>query len=247
MKRPASNFPTRYGPLPSGGSSVVASKLRVAHQCFGSTGSWPTISGSSRLVPGLEAELDPALARLLDLLDALVVEAIGRRALREQRLEAPDHVVGGDRLAVVPARFGPQREGDPRAVGRRLHRLREQPVLGERLVGGAGHQRVVEQADPRRRVALDDERIERVEGALGDALPQLPALRRVRVHVLEVREVGGIREIAVDRETVRRRRICGERGKGPDAEQDPDEPTHRRRSAAATHECTPPVSEAGPV
>jgi hypothetical protein len=56
IDRPGSTADTRYGPLPSGGSSVVFVKSRVAHHAFGSTGSWPMIKGSSRLTPLLNVK-----------------------------------------------------------------------------------------------------------------------------------------------------------------------------------------------
>ena len=56
MERPASRDSTRYAPLPSGGSSVVFSKSRLLQYARDSTGSWPTISGSSRLSPGANAK-----------------------------------------------------------------------------------------------------------------------------------------------------------------------------------------------
>ena len=52
MERPVSSDSTRYGPLPSGGSSVVFSKARAPQYAFERMGSWPTISDSSRLSPG---------------------------------------------------------------------------------------------------------------------------------------------------------------------------------------------------
>src|SRR5262249_62097475 len=77
------------------------------------------------IVAGLERELDPPIADLLRSLDAGVVGAILRRALRTQCVERPDDVVRRDRLSVVPARLWPQGEADPRAIGGALDRLRQ--------------------------------------------------------------------------------------------------------------------------
>ncbi len=155
-----------------------------------------------------EAEFDGSLADLLHALDVRVVQAVHRRTFLGQRVEGPDHVLDGDRLAVVPTRLFAQREGDPRAVFRRLDRLRDQPVVTERLVERSHGQAVVEQAlteeaDSRGGEPLRDERIEAVEGAeRGQA--EHAALGRVRIHVVEVRKASGVLEIAVHREAVRR-------------------------------------------
>ncbi len=75
-----------------------------SHQCFGSTLSWPTICGSSRLPGLIEGEGDLALAGLLRLGDMAVISRIVRMVLLE-RLEREDHVLRRHRLAVVPFRF----------------------------------------------------------------------------------------------------------------------------------------------
>ena len=56
IERPGSSDSTRYGPLPSGGSSVVFVKSRPAQYALDRTGSWPTITGSSRLSPALNVK-----------------------------------------------------------------------------------------------------------------------------------------------------------------------------------------------
>src|SRR5215510_13575131 len=57
MDRPGSTDSTRYGPLPTGGSSVVFSKSCFVKYAFERTGSWPVMIGSSRLSPGPKLNL----------------------------------------------------------------------------------------------------------------------------------------------------------------------------------------------
>ena len=101
---------------PAAAPACVRSKSRPSHQCFGRIGIWPTISGNSRLPASLKTNLHRALADLLGPVDGAVVEAVERLALGLQGLEREDHVVDGDRPAVVPARLGAQGEDHPRAV-----------------------------------------------------------------------------------------------------------------------------------
>ena len=54
--------------------------------------------------------------------------------LRFERLQRPDCILDRDRLAVMPARFGTEREGDPAAVFRPFDGFRQQAVFGERLI-----------------------------------------------------------------------------------------------------------------
>ncbi len=117
----------------------------------------------------LEDELHAPLADPLGAVDRAVVEAVEWLALGLQRLQREDDVVDGDRLAVVPTRLRPQGEGHPRSVVRPLDPLGDQAVLGERLVARA----VISDlgADTGGCVALDDVRIEAVEGA-GGTQPQ---------------------------------------------------------------------------
>jgi hypothetical protein len=143
-----------------------------------------------------------AVARLVeDELHLVVAEFLGRRHVRvvvlvegmdlPERLERPDHVVGGDRRAVVPLRFRPEAVAHPGVVGGILRRLGDQAVLrrGVEFVERRRHQRFEDEAGARRDVALWDEGVEAVEAA-GGAEPQQAAFRRLRVGVGEVREVG---------------------------------------------------------
>jgi hypothetical protein len=143
-----------------------------------------------------EGEANAVAAQLLDLGDALVVEAQLRRALLAHHVEGVDHVVGGDRLTVVPACLRAQVEDDPRAILGHLHRLGEQAVTGERLVSRSHGQRIVETTDAGHGLALDDEGVEGVEAAdVGEA--HVATLRRIGVDVVEMREVGRVFRAAV--------------------------------------------------
>ena len=85
-----------------------------------------------------------------------------------------------------------------------LEALGDQAVGGVGLVGGAGEQAVVEQAEALRRLALEDEGVEAVEGLAGAGAAEAhgAALRRVGVHVVEVREAVGVLEVAEGRDAV---------------------------------------------
>ena len=91
-----------------------------------------------------------------------------------------EYVVGcGHRIAVRPARIVAQGELDPGTVVRGLDRLAEQAIERERLVDRLDHQGIVD--DPHaRRVSLEDERVEAVEGAEAGQ-HQRTALDRFRI------------------------------------------------------------------
>ncbi len=102
-------------------------------------------------------------------------------------------------------------EGDRGAVLGHLDGLGDQAVERERLVEPARHQALDRQvADAVGGDALDDERIETVEGAEG-AEHETAALWRVRVHVGEVREVRRLLGGAIKGDAVHR---LGARGGG---------------------------------
>ncbi len=144
-------------------------------------------------------------------------------ALGDQRVEGPHDVVGGDRRAVLEARFAAQREGDPAAVFRVFDALGDQPIGGQRLVEAAGQQAVIERAILHEvvavlgeAVALEGEGVEVVESADRRRLDRA-AFRRVWVDVCEMREVGGIFQrivIACDAVAGDRIRRPGQRREG---------------------------------
>jgi len=87
-----------------------------------------------------------------------------------ERLERPDDVLRTEEAPVVEARPGAKRVRRPRPVLGDLDGLREQPVLGKRLVGRLDHQRVEEFADAGGGDTLQDEGVQVVEGPEGREL-----------------------------------------------------------------------------
>jgi len=87
----------------------------------------------------------------------------------------------------MPAGIRPQAVSDGGKVRRILHRLGEEPVFGRNLVERLGHQRLGHKAEPRRNVALGQDRIEAVEPP-DIRKPEQAALRRIRVDVVEAGE-----------------------------------------------------------
>src|SRR3546814_12808723 len=121
-------------------------------------------------------------------------------------MEGPDDGLDGNRLAVVPPGVAVQGEFDPGTILRHRDRLRQQAVFGEGLVGGVDHERIVKQVEAGRRPPLDDELVEAVVSALGGE-PRRAALRRIRVDVTEMPDVGRIfrsEERRVGKECVRK-------------------------------------------
>ena len=145
----------------------------------------------------VEGEAHLARTGLLDLDDLLVIRAvIGPAVIAQQRVRE-DHVVDGDRRAVRELGRRVQRELDEASVGRRLDRLGDQPVKRERLVIGAREQALIDiVADAVGRLALHDQRIEAVIGALhGEG--HAAAFRRVLLHVGKVVEAGRLARAAM--------------------------------------------------
>jgi hypothetical protein len=112
-------------------------------------------------------------------------------------------VLGGDRRPIVKSRLGPQGERHRRAVGRHLDARRDEAVQGVGLIERAYHQRIENQLDAFDRDALEDERVQAIEG-IDSVQPERAALRGVGVDVVEVLEVGRILEIVEDRDAVAR-------------------------------------------
>ena len=145
----------------------------------------------------IEGELDLAVAGLLHLRHLLIVGAVVRAPVIAQQLEGEDHVVDGDRLAVGEFRLGVERELDEAPVVRRLDAFGDQAIEAERLVVSAREQALIDIfADAFRAHALDDQRIEAVEGAaFGEDKP--PALRRIGIGVGKMREARRLRRFAM--------------------------------------------------
>ena len=131
-------------------------------------------------------------------------QAILRMPLLLERLEREHDVVRRHRRAVGELGLGPQVERDRQAVGRPHRRARDQAVDGIRLVVGAHHQAVEQQRQALRGVALQDEGVEAVERQrrAGAHLRDAPALRRVRIDVVEMLEVRRILQVAEGRDAV---------------------------------------------
>ena len=150
----------------------------------------------------LESELHAVLVALLDLGDVAVVDAVERPAFLAQRVEGPEHVVRRDRRTIVEPRLRPQVIDHPGTVLRHLHGFRDEAIGRLRLVLGAHGESVEQQSGARRRHALEDERIERIEAGADREIAHRAALGRTGIHILEMREVRRIFDVAVERERV---------------------------------------------
>ncbi|CAG9193763.1 hypothetical protein BGLA2_1090010 [Burkholderia gladioli] len=132
----------------------------------------------------------------LGALDDLELRVEQRRGLgARQRVVGILDVGGGDRVAVGEARGRVDVEGRRQAVGRDLHVVGDQRVLGGEFVPAALHQRVEHQVlHVRCGRAAHQERIERVVALRFVVVVEVEraVVRRVRVRVVEVREVGRV-------------------------------------------------------
>ena len=130
-------------------------------------------------------KIEPHGARIenLGLGDLGIVGAVIRPAVIAQKLPREGDVLGGDRRAVGKMRRRIEREGHEAARIVGVDGARQQAVERERLVIAARHQALDHvAADRLHREALDDHRIEAVEGA-EHALDQPAALGRVGVGI----------------------------------------------------------------
>ena len=89
-------------------------------------------------------------------LDVADRQADALMALRREQAERVADIFGGDRRAVGERRFLAQLEGDALLVGGEFGGLGDQAIDGIGLVIGARHQRVEQQAQALRRIALED-------------------------------------------------------------------------------------------
>jgi hypothetical protein len=207
-------------------------------------GSVATAAGRSRVTtPSAKAEQHGAGVLRHRLADVLQQHPEGRVALRLQRLVGEHHVRGGDLAAVVPARLGPQPEAHPLPRLRQLDALRDQAVVGVRLVLRLFHQRLEgqqaaagqERVAAGRRMALEDERVQRVERSV-EPQHHAAALRRRRVDIVEVPEIGAVLQGAQHREAVPGNGLPGRRRarRGQEQRQCRQKlPQHRRIIATA--------------
>jgi hypothetical protein len=126
-----------------------------------------------------------------------------------QRGEREHHVLRRELAAVVETRLRPQQKAVGQPVGRDAHRARRQPVHRVGLVLGTHHQTRECQLHALRGVAAQDVAVERIEGQrvlivdrAGADLREHAALRRFRIDVIEVREIGRIFQVAERRYAV---------------------------------------------
>ena len=122
-------------------------------------------------------------------------------ALFGHHIVAEHHVFGGQGRSVREFHILAQIEDHPGTVGGIFHRLAHVAITGADLVGGAGQDRLVHHRHQRRRDALNRIGVQRIVGAKGP-LAELAALGRVRVHIVEMGQVGGIFQIAKGRDAV---------------------------------------------
>ena len=138
--------------------------------------------------------------------------------LRDERMTLPleQHereggILGGQRRTVVKACLLAQAECQDIAIRGKRRAFCDQPIDRARLVIGARHQRIEDEIEPLGRVALEDIAVERVEGGeariigcRGADLRKRAALRRIRIHIVEMRKVLCIFEPAEKRHAVSR-------------------------------------------
>ena len=159
------------------------------------------MSGSSRLSALLKVNLTPCSPTFSALRHLGVIEAVMRVGLGLERVEGPDHVLGRDRAAVLEMCLGAQIVLHPAVIPGHLHAFGDEPVFRARLVIGGGHQRVEEQGEAGRLVALELVGVEGVEGA-DRGVAHAAALGRVGIDVSEILEIGAVFQIAEQREAV---------------------------------------------
>ena len=172
-------------------------------------------------VAGLrEGEGDLALAGLLRLGYVLVVEGV-LRAVRLEGLEREDHVRRRDRPAVMPARLLAQPIGDGGMSGGWRTASARRPYSVPTSSCAVFHERVVDERRCRSRARLSRPATKRLKLSKVpcDAEAHEPALRRVRVDVVEMREAGRVFRLAEEREPVPPFRLAGAGGgRGRDGE-----------------------------
>ena len=112
------------------------------------------------------------------------------RAVGLQRIKRENHILGRHRLAILPPRSFSEPIRDGRIIRRITHRFREQSVGGRNLVQCGGKQRLVYEPYARFQLPFHprNNRVEIVK-TTRRSKPHRPALRRVRVHIVEMLEL----------------------------------------------------------
>ena len=125
-------------------------------------------------------------------------------ALGLQRRQRERDVFGFDRTAVVEGDAVAQAKLIDAAVGRHRDLVGGIGIDRVGLVGGAPHHRGERLLHVDRRIALEDEAVERIEcrGAAAGELAEGAALRGVGIDVFQVLEIGRVGEIAERRQAV---------------------------------------------
>ena len=148
----------------------------------------------------LERELDGALRQLFRRAHFREIRAVVGPALGLQQFEGKEHVVRRHGRAVGKLRFRIEREGDGGAVVGDVDGLGEEAIEREGFIQPARHQGLDRKlARACRGGALDDQRIEAVEGA-GIGKPQTSAFRCIGVDVGEVIEIARLFGRAMERD-----------------------------------------------
>ena len=109
-------------------------------------------------------------------------------AIGAQRIEAEDHIFGGDRPAIMPAGTFAQFKCHALAVCRQFNDARQMSVLRKRFIQIARQQRIVNQIAANGRRTAQDEGVETVEGPKRRQR-HFAAFWGVRVHPGPMREI----------------------------------------------------------
>ena len=140
------------------------------------------------IAASLEGELHAALANLFRSRNLCVIEPVVGAALGFEERPGEQHILRRDWRPVRESRLRAKLESDPAPVFRRLDALGNESIKREGFVIAAREKGLVNVIPHARdRSALHDERVEAVERA-EHAKPQSPALRRVRVDIIEMRK-----------------------------------------------------------
>ena len=216
------------GPRADGGCNVVASNVAASIACLGNTGISARISGISRSPLASKVNAHRRCRQPLGLRHLGEIRAVIGPAFLLQDLQGEQHILRRNRRPVGEVRLGIEVEGYRRTILRHLHALSDQSVERERLIERARHQALVDEvADARNGLALDDQRIETVEGAKARHR-QAPSFGRCRIDVGEVMKARSQRRCAVHGNAVQR---LGRRAASAQREQQraTDGRSHRRR------------------
>lgn len=125
-------------------------------------------------------------------------------------IEREDHVIRSDRVAVMPFSLRPQTIDHEGKIVGVANGFGQRAVFGRDFVERLRHEGLIDKPDGTGDLSLHtrDDHVEIVEGADGD-LPNGTALGRVRIDVIEALEVGGILDVAEQRQRMAPRELAG--------------------------------------